>query len=103
VLVVIRGRPDGLETEKYSIARGDLDGSRFVEAISALGSNLGRLAIFVEGWNNAVSIAPQALASIGREVDRGQSSHRSRGGEPYQLGASVDRPAANDAGRPSGP
>jgi hypothetical protein len=61
---------DNLEIEKYSIARGGLDGPRFVESLSALRSDLGRLSAFVEGWNDAVNVAPPPLASVGHEVDR---------------------------------
>lgn len=61
---------DDLESEKYSVARGGLQGLRFVEELSALRSDLGRLSAFVEGWNGAINIAPQPLASIGHEVDR---------------------------------
>ncbi|WP_128935508.1 hypothetical protein [Bradyrhizobium zhanjiangense] len=61
---------DHIETEKYSTARGGLDGPKFVESISGLLSDLGRLSAFVEGWNDAIYVAPPPLASVGHEVDR---------------------------------
>lgn len=61
---------DNLETEKNCDVLGGLEGERFVEALTALGSDLGQLRTFVANLSDAVEVGPKPIVSIGYEVDR---------------------------------
>lgn len=59
-----------LDPEKNCVVLGDLDGARFVKALSALLSDLSRLETFVANLSDAIDVASKPMASIGYEVDR---------------------------------
>lgn len=58
------------EKEKSCVVLGGLDGHTFVETLTALQADLGKLKGFVVELSDAVDVGPAPMASIGYEVDR---------------------------------
>jgi hypothetical protein len=61
---------DNLTVEKHCVALGGLDGLSFVENLSTLELDIGRLKNFVVQLNDAMDFAPKPIVSLGHEVDR---------------------------------
>lgn len=59
-----------LETEKHCVVLGGLDGVQFVNGLTMLRSELGRLEALVADLGDQANVGPAPIVSIGSEVDR---------------------------------